>query len=162
MDRRLWILPGLIVALFFWLLRGEAQGPEDQVRAVVEQIASGARAGDLEAVVEPVSERYHDEDGLDRQQLVGFVFATLRKHKQVGVVLGPVGVVLHDPAHASARFDAALADGVEISSLDLLPDAAELWHFEVELVLEDGAWRVLSQRHSPRGGACSWPWSCPS
>ena len=59
------------------------------------------------------------------------------------VVLGPIQVERQETT-ATARFDAVLAEGA--TDLGLSADAL---HFEVELVLEDGEWKVLSHTRSP-------------
>ena len=135
--------------LSFLVLRGPARPDEDQVRAVIEEVAEAARAGDLEATLEPVSLSYHDEDGLDRKALAGFVFSQYRRRGGISVVLGPVLVSLDGEGGATASFEAGLADGADVSALELLPKDADLLHFDVQLRQEEGEWRIVDHHREP-------------
>lgn len=140
------VAAGLVL---FLLLRGPARPDEEQVRELIASVAEAARAGDLEATMEPVSTSYHDEDGLDRQALAGMLFSQYRKRGGVSVVLGPVLVALDGAGGATASFEAALADGADITALELLPRDADVLHFEVALRQEEGDWRITSHRREP-------------
>lgn len=149
MSRAVWVALAMAVLglLVFFLLRGPAQPDEDQVRELIGQVAEAARDGDLEATMEPVSHSYHDKDGLDRQQLAGLLFNQYRKRGGVSVVLGPILVSLDGEGGATASFEAALADGGDITALELLPRDTDVMHFDVDLAQEDGEWRIVSQHH---------------
>ncbi|MCB9763954.1 MAG: hypothetical protein H6739_29560 [Alphaproteobacteria bacterium] len=127
----------------FLLLRGEPRSEADQVRAAIEDIAEGARAADIAATVAPVSRAYQDDDGLTRDGMKGFLFREFRSRGPIGVALGPIAVDIQGQ-QATASFEAALVEGVELTALDLNPDDGDVLHFDVSLQKEDdGAWRVV-------------------
>lgn len=134
----------VVAAGAFFALRGAPETEADRVRAAIVSCADGARRGHVNDTLAAVSRSYKDADGLEYDTLKGFLFAQYRKRGSVAVVLGPIAVTFPSPDEAHASFDAALADGLEITSLDLMPDNTDLVHFEVDLRREpEDAWRVV-------------------
>ncbi|MCB9744603.1 MAG: hypothetical protein H6741_32160 [Alphaproteobacteria bacterium] len=144
---RRWMPVALVLAVMlaaFFGLRGAGASEEDRVREAIRQVADGARAADIAMTVAPVSHDYHGPDGLSRDQLKGFLFKQFRSRGPIGVALGPIVVKLEGEDRASASFEAMLVEGVEITALDLAPEDGDVLHFDVQLVQEDGEWRVVS------------------
>ncbi|MCB9746100.1 MAG: hypothetical protein H6741_14660 [Alphaproteobacteria bacterium] len=138
----------LVIAVMlaaFFALRGGGGSEEDRVREAIQQVAEGARAGDIAMTVAPVSKRYRGPEGLDRDQLKGFLFKQYRSRGPIGVALGPISVAV-EGEQATARFEAMLVEGVEVTALDLAPEDGDVLHFDVELAQEEGEWRVTSHR----------------
>ena len=138
-------------ALLWVVFRPPKQTEEDRIRHAIEQVAQGARDHDLDAMFEPVSQRYTHE-ALTRPQMKAYVFSQLRERQNIFVALGPIDVRLANERRATADFEAALADGIDITTLELLPKNADVYDFHVELENEGGEWRIVGheQRSSSR------------
>jgi hypothetical protein len=143
----------LVVGAIVWVLvRPPERSEEDRVRDVIEQIAAGARGHDLDATFEPISQRYTHEE-LTRPQLKAYVFSQFQKHKTLSIALGPIAVQFPSQGHASADFEAAIAEGIELTTLNLVPDQADVYDFHVELEDEDGEWMVVGHEQRSKTGS---------
>ena len=109
----------------------------------IVNITSAAEASNTGDILDHVSDRYSDDDGMNKKLLQGMLARQFLTRGALIVVLGPIQVERQETT-ATARFDAVLAEGA--ADLGLSADAL---HFEVELVLEDGEWKVLSHSRSP-------------
>src|SRR5215204_197702 len=119
----------LVVGALLWVvLRPPEPSEEDRVREVIEQIARGARARDLDAMFGPISQRYTHEE-LTRPQVKAYIFSQFQRRKSLSVALGPIDVRFPSEGHASADFEAAIAEGIDLTTLDLLPDQADAYDF---------------------------------
>jgi len=143
----------LVVGAILWVVfRQPERSEEDRVRDVIEAIAQGARKHDLDATFEPISQRYTHEE-LTRPQVKAYVFSQFQKHKSLSVALGPIDVRFPSEGHATADFEAALAEGIELTTLDLVPDQADVYDFHVELEDEDGEWMVVGHEQRSKTGS---------
>lgn len=143
------VFPLLLGTGLYFLLQPEPT-PEDQIREAIQAVAAGAREQDLGATMRPISKAYHDEEGLSFDNLRGLLFSEFRRRGAISVLLGPIEVAM-DPseAAATATVDVALAEGVDVSSLELFPTNADALRFEVALQREGEDWKVVSQTHEP-------------
>jgi hypothetical protein len=143
----------LVVGAIGWVvLRPPERSEEDRVREVVEQIARGAREGDLDATFEPISQRYTHEE-LTRPQVKAYVFSQFQRRKNLSIALGPIDVRFPSEGRATADFEAAIAEGIDLTTLDLLPDQADAYDFHVELENEDGEWMVVGHEQRSQTGS---------
>jgi hypothetical protein len=111
--------------------------------------------GDLRAAVAPISLSYVDTDGLSRDGIKGLLFREFRRSGPITSLLGPIVVdfdeeIEGEAATAHATFDAILMSGFSPLDGSLLPDEADGWHFEVDLILEAQDWKISS--HSRERG----------
>lgn len=134
----------VMLAAFFGL-RGAGSSDAEQIRGLIQDVAAGARAADIAATLEPVSQSYQGPEGLNRDQLKGFLFKQFRSRGPLGVALGPIAVDIQGET-ATASFEAVLVEGVEVTALHLAPEDGDLLHFEVDLAREDGDWRVTGHQ----------------
>lgn len=133
-------LIGGALGLVFW---GGPVDEDEKVRRVIQDMTSAAEASNTGDILDHVSDRYSDEDGMNKKLLQGMLARQFLTRGALLIVLGPIEVERQE-ATATARFDAVLAEGA--ADLGLSADAL---HFEVELVLEDGDWKVISHSRSP-------------
>jgi len=126
-------------------LCGPDPTPEEAVRAVIRSTAEACEERRLNDAMDAISDTYRDEDGLTRKQLYGLLFREFARDGRLGVILGPMLVEI-DGATARASFPAAFG---ESSGLISLPEEADALHFELDLVLEDGDWKITWHRRSP-------------
>ena len=143
----------LVLGAILWVLfRPPERSEEDRVRDVIEQIAEGARAHDLDATFAPISQRYTHEE-LTRPQVKAYVFSQFQKHRSLSIALGPIDVRLPSKGHATADFEAAIAEGIELTTLNLVPDQADVYDFHVDLENEDGEWMVVGHEQRSKTGS---------
>ena len=131
-----------IVAVGVWAFRPAPKSPEDQVRAVVEAMAKGARDHEPSAVMDHVSESVHSSELGDKEELKAYV---------LGVVLGSGVVearVLDSRAEAlpggEVLFTGRLFLGKTAGGLDLGQQAVQ-----ATFVNEDGTWRAVKAHVEP-------------
>jgi hypothetical protein len=138
------------LAIAILLLRGCHETEADRARAAVRAVIAGVEDRSPADALAPVSERYHDRDGLDKQSLRGFMLRQVfDAHSRIKVeVEGPMSAVVRKDGVATVDFTARLAEG----KLEGLAGGGERWRFEVELEREDGAWRIVTHRRERLGG----------
>ena len=121
------------------LWRSPALSEEDKVRAAITAISDGAKEADVAATLEPISKNYRGEENTGHPEIAAFLYGQFRRSGPISAWLGPINVTINKP-EAHADFDAVLADW----DGGILPANADGWHFEVDLMLEEGTWRVVS------------------
>jgi hypothetical protein len=119
--------------------------PEEQVRARIEAMAEAAEKGDIGAVMEGVDPAYRDEEGLSRDNIKGLMLMETRQRRGIAIWPGPMAVeVAPDGQSATAHLQVVFAEGVEATGP--VPEGAEVWEFDVELVRGGEDWRVKGHR----------------
>jgi hypothetical protein len=136
--RDLLIVGGAIaVGVLLWVLtRSPARGPEDQVRALIEQAIEAAEESDVGDLMDLVSERYQGEGGDRaglRQYLTGMV---LGGGIDVKVLTQQVSVAGDT---AQAELDVVLVRG---GLRGAVTGDAGARTVRVDLAREDGDWKV--------------------
>jgi hypothetical protein len=139
------------LALSAALLAGacaEPATPEAQVRAALAELETAAEAGDVGAFDDLVSATYQDGYGHDKRQLADFVrFHVLRHPRGREVILRVRDVQLTSESTASVMLHAGFA-GAGQSTL-----GADAYALDVDLALEDDAWRVTWAQWRPAAPA---------
>jgi hypothetical protein len=137
----------IALAAGFVALRRARTPDEQRIRDAIAAVERACEEKDLGGVLERVSERYRDGDGLGKRELRGFLFAQFIGAKEgIGVArLGPTEVEMHGPSAATARFRAAISTGGGIATAV----RGERWDFEVDFAKEGGDWLVISHRRRP-------------
>lgn len=108
--------------------------------AEAETDVEGRDAG---AVLEHVSERYHDAEGRDRQDLHRLIAYLILRNQQIHLLTRVQEVEILSPEGARARVLVAMA-GHPIGGPELLTELrADLYRFDFTLALENDAWRVV-------------------
>lgn len=141
------VLLALIAAAVGLVLLGGPVDEDERVRRVVQDIAEAAEHSNTHDILGLVSDRYYDDDGLDKKMLQAMLARQFLTRGRLLIVLGPIAVDRQDTT-ATASFEAVIAEGAE--GLGLSADAQG---FDVELELEEGEWRVVSHaRHDVGSG----------
>jgi hypothetical protein len=115
---------------------------EDQVRAIIESVAAGAEAGDIEQVMAPIAQRYMDPEGLERRGIYGIFWSQFRKRGPITVWLSGIDVQV-EADQAQASFDAGLAEGQPGQRIGI-PVNLDALTFEVELSRSSEGWEIVS------------------
>ncbi len=140
------LVSALVLAMLLPLvLCGTEPTPEEAVRTVIRRTAEACEERRLGDAMEGISERYRDQDGLDKQLLFGLLFREFARDGRLGVVLGPIQVEVAKE-RARASFVAAFGESAGLLSL---PEEADALQFELDLALEEGDWRITWHSRVP-------------
>ena len=133
------------LALLLVVCRGEDSSPDAAVRRTLVALEAAARARDLSAVVEHVSEAYADERGNDRQAVRQIAAFHLLRNQSVHTLTRIRSLSFAQPGQAEVEALVAMA-GTAIPDADVLATVrADLYRFDVTLREEQpGTWRVRS------------------
>ena len=136
----------LAVAIAHYALRGCGETEEDRVAKVVTAIEKAIEDHSLGGVLEHVSERYRDREGVTKAEARGILLYYFHAHKTIEVTItSKIAVTLRKDESAVAVFYARLAE----SKPEVLTGGGEAFRFELDFKKEDGAWRVVSHRREP-------------
>jgi hypothetical protein len=136
----------IIAQLGVGLFEGELSD-EDQIRAVIQQVATGAENADIVMCMEPFSPRYEDADGLEKRSINGILWQHFRKRGPISVWMGDVSVEVTNN-EAIATFDVGLTEGTE-GSMVPWPVSADILNFELDFAREEGEWRITNHSRRP-------------
>ncbi len=152
-GKKLLALVAVVAGLLFWVLGDEPLSDEERVREAIRQVAEGAEQADLRKTLEPVSTVYRDADGLNRDELKGYLFMEFRRRGPMHTMIGPIGVTFsEDGQTATASFTAVVGEGAEGVVGELLPQSGEAFQFEVQLQEEEEFWRITSHERADLAG----------
>jgi hypothetical protein len=119
---------------------------EDALRARISGLADAVEARDRAGVEERLHPDFVGPGGLDRAGARRIAAGVFLRHRDIGVVLGPVEILSLEATSARARFTAAVTGGAG----GILPEQAQLYEVETAWRLEDGEWRLLSAEWDDR------------
>jgi hypothetical protein len=97
--------------------------------------------------MEPVSRAYKDGDDLTYDAAKAYLFRQFQRGENMAVLVGPIDVALTEAGdEATATFEAAVAEGVDLETFDLSQLSGDALYFEVELQKEGEDWKVISHK----------------
>jgi len=126
---------------------GDPGSPEAQLRTLVLRAEEAAEEKDISPIMKMISDDYSDDGGNDRQAIGGIIRYHFLRHDAVHIITRVSDLSFPEPGQAELRILAAMA-GEPIPSPDRI-DAlnADLFRFELTLLLEDsGEWRLVTAR----------------
>jgi len=106
---------------------------EDRVRQYVARVAHTAEERNWRALGDFVADDYEDARGLDKQQLVAMGARYILAHQRIFVLERVASVEVQDAGSARARVYAAVAGRPLDRPDDLLPAAADVFRFDLDL-----------------------------
>ncbi|HSQ68763.1 MAG TPA: hypothetical protein VLM41_01655 [Steroidobacteraceae bacterium] len=125
---------------------GRPDSPEQQVRAVVAAGESAAESRDLAALMDLVAEDYLDADGLGRDELRNYLRGYLLAHPSISLVTRIESLDFPYRDMARLRLTVGMLGHGEGAGA-ALDAAADLHEVQLELVQQDGDWRVRRSAH---------------
>ena len=126
----------------------EPETPESRVRAALAEFETAAEEGDVGAFRELISEQYKDAFGNDKQALADYVrFHVLSHPRGREVILRVRDVQFTSETTASVMLHAGFVGAGE-SALH-----ADAYAIDLDLALEDDAWRVSWAQWKPAAPA---------
>lgn len=126
---------------------GCAREPAEQrLRASIAAIEAAVEARSAGDIIGHVASDFTGGDGetgaMDRRQLHALLRGVLLRHRDIGVLLGPLDVVMHGADRATVRVDAVVTGGAG----GLLPSSGRRLRIDSGWRLDDGDWRCISAR----------------
>lgn len=138
------------ISLVALLVVSCSQSPESpveaQVRSMIDAAEEFAEAGDVQGFSELLSDEYKDDRGNTKQSLSMLLNYYLSAHRSVHLLTRTPQIDLPDSNSAQMIVFVAMA-GSPISGVEQLGSLrADLYHFYVDAMEEDGKWRIRSSR----------------
>ena len=124
-----------------------ASDPEGEIRALLAAAEQAAEARDTGFFADLVGASYRDARGNDREQLVRLVRGYFIANQRVDIVSRVDDVALEGADAARAVVHAGML-GRRTGAELLGGFDADLYRFELELVNDDGEWRIIGAEWS--------------
>lgn len=141
-------LLGLTVALA-GACRQPPATPEARVRKLIDQSEAAAEARDVGALKGFVSDRYRDEQGLDKRALALLLAHEILAHQSLHLLTRVGSIDLSEPGRARVVVYVAMAGRPIASPSQLAGIKADIYRFDCGLVEEAGEWKVASAAWRP-------------
>lgn len=123
--------------------------PEQRIRAMLSSAEQAAENKDVRALRGYVSERYADAEGRDRRTIDGILRLYVFRNETIHLLTRIDSIALTSPAHAEIVVYVAMAARPITDQTALAAFHASLYRFDLGLVKEDSAWRVLRAAWRP-------------
>ncbi|MEA9829581.1 nuclear transport factor 2 family protein [Xanthomonas campestris pv. raphani] len=137
-----------LVAFCVLVLAGCAKpGPEQRLRATVEQMRAAIEARDVREAMAPVAEDFVGEHGMDAAGARRLLQLQLLGHQAIGVTFGPVDVQMQGST-ATVRFSVLLTGG----GGRWLPDQAQHYQVTTGWRLRGSDWELYHAQWTAGGG----------
>lgn len=139
----------LVLALIAGVACSKKEAPEARVRARIAAAVQAAESGDAAALLDVISSHYADNDGRDQRALDGVLRLYLLRHRPIYVYTHVPTVELLANDRARVVVYAAMAGHRIDAPAELTRLSASLYRFDLELELEQNAWRVRAAAWRP-------------
>jgi hypothetical protein len=127
--------------------------PEERVRAALAAFESAAEARDVGAAKEFVAEGYADAHGNDARSIRALVAGQLLRNQSIHLFSRVASLEVGGDGRARARLFVAMTGAPVEAPAELAGARGDLYRFDLELVEEDGDWRVVSADWAPAAPA---------
>ena len=139
------VIPGLLAILLAVLsaCSGDPDNLEQQVRDMIGAGEEAVEARSIIGVLDFISDEYQDKDGRQKQEIKQLVAGYILRNKSIHLLTRVQHVALNeDHTRADVILYVGMA-GVPVASVDqLVFTRADLYRFDLSLVLEEGDWQV--------------------
>lgn len=133
----------ILVAALICTACAHEKSPEEEVKAFVKAGEEAAEARDAGDISKLISDRYLDRQRRTKRDIVAIVARYLFVNKNIHLLTRVDRLRFPEPNRAECRIYVAMS-GQNISDLDsLLNMQADLYRFDVKLVREDDAWKLI-------------------
>ena len=138
-----WVLTTLFVAaLVSGACSSDRDNPEKQVRSLLERGEAAAEQKEAGTLRQMISEKYSDSQGQDKKAIEGILRYYFLRHQTIHLFTRIREIAFPAPDHARADMMVAMA-GQPIANVGELERLqADLHRFEINLVREQGEWKV--------------------
>lgn len=138
-----------VVALWLVLAAcgGEQDGPENQVRALIDAMEQSVEAGSVRQAADFLHAQYTDPRHTSRRAAMRTLFGITQRHRDIHLFTVTKTIELTPQQDSATAVVFVAMTGVPVESMDaLISLKADLYRFELGLAQEDGEWRILSSR----------------
>ena len=120
---------------------GDANSPEQQVRAVIDEMEAAAEARDVGELVQHLSAEYRDSHGMSPDEATRYARGYFLANQSIHLLtrIEQIEFPLPDEARARVLVGMVGRDGNATGNWDLV---ADLYVFKLALRQEDGEWKV--------------------
>lgn len=137
------LLPLLLLAC------AEHETPEQQIRQMIEQAEIAFEARSLLDAGSFLSDRYQDENKRNKQSVVRLLGGYFLRNHSIHLLVQVERIDLSSAERPTVTLYAAMA-GTPLADIEaLLNIRAALYRFDLELIQEEGEWRIISGRWQP-------------
>lgn len=140
------VLAALAVAAVSNSCGGDPERPEAQIRRVLGAMEEAVERGDVSAFKEHISERYADDYGNDRRELMATVTFHVMRNGRRHAWLRIRQVDVREPSRAEVSLAAGLAGRPVRGPEDLAGLRADVYAVDLDLEREGQDWRVVWAR----------------
>ena len=145
-------IASLVIFVFFIVSCSNEETPEDQVKQFVAVGEETVEARNVLDVKKLISENYRDEKGRTRQDLVAVSARYILSNKNIHILTRRGELNFPSEDRAILQLYVAMT-GQNVSDLDaLLNMQADLYLFDMKLVLENDEWKLLKADWRPAKG----------
>ena len=141
-NRRMRTLPAGVAVAMLVAGCGSGGDPDAEIRALLAEAEQAAEARDASFFGGLVGESYRDSRGRDRAELMRSVRGYFIANQRIEVVTRVDEVELQGADAARVVLHAGML-GQRSGAATLMGVDADLYRFELELVNEDGDWRII-------------------
>jgi len=129
---------------------GSSGTPEDEIRALVDEVEALAEARDAAELRALIADDYRDASGRDAAEVRNFLHAWLVAHPSVNLLTRIDSIALEGTEQARVRVTVGML-GREAKGGSDWDLAADVERLDIRLVREGGDWRVIgAQRQGER------------
>lgn len=134
--------PWMILVLATLAACGGADSPEQQVRAVIDQMELAAENRDVGELTDHLSENFSDSSGMGPEEAARYLRGYFIANQSIHLLtrIEQLEFPADDEARARVVVGMVGRDAAAANQWDL---AADLHTFEIGLRHEDGAWKVI-------------------
>lgn len=141
----------MMLTAMLLLACGREDSPEKQIEKFVAAGEEAIEARKPRDLKELISGNYSDGHGRTRRDIVALAARYLYANKNIHLLTRTDELIFPAPDTARLRIYAAMA-GQNVSDLDaLLNMQADLYRFDLDLVREEGEWKVIRADWRPAG-----------
>jgi len=123
--------------------RGEPTTPEEQVRAVIDEVAAAIEAGEVSSAREHISPSFESARGHDARELAQLLTFHVMRHQRVSIVTRVHEVFLREVGQVEVRAAAASAGRTISGPEDLRGLRGQVYALELDFAFEDDAWKLV-------------------
>lgn len=123
---------------------GNTNSPEQQVRAVIDQVEAAAESRDVGDLTAHISKDYQDSNGLGPEELARYLHGYFIANQSIHLVtrIEQIDFPTDDEARAQVLVGMVGREAAAPNQLDAGDLAADLHTFKIALRREDGAWKI--------------------
>ena len=139
----------LLTSIFLLIGCAVEDSPEQQIREMLERAETVLESRALLDARSLVSDAYQDEAQRSKRELIRLLGGYFLRNQSIYLLVQIDRIDLKEPQRPRVTLYAAMA-GKPIADIDaLLSLRAALYRFDLELILEEDEWRVISGRWQP-------------